>query len=122
MLLDGCQGARTGRSPYSTPLHQREPVMSQLLAPGTTAPDFRLRVTPDQDLSLRELRGQRVILSFYPADWSPVCGDQITLYNQVRSEFQNYGAEILGCSVDGAWCHQTHAKQNDIHFPLLADF
>jgi peroxiredoxin len=60
--------------------------------------------------------------SFYPADWSPVCGDQITLYNQVRPEFQNYGAEILGISVDGAWCHQAYAKHNHIHFPLLADF
>jgi peroxiredoxin len=96
--------------------------MSQLLAPGTTAPDFRLRVTPDQDLSLSELRGQRVILSFYPADWSPVCGDQITLYNQVRSEFRNYDAEILGISVDGAWCHQAYSRYNHIHFPLLADF
>jgi peroxiredoxin len=84
--------------------------MSQLVAPGTTAPDFRLRVTPDQDLSLSELRGQRVILSFYPADWSPVCGDQITLYNQVRPEFQKNGAEILGISVDGAWCHQAYAS------------
>jgi peroxiredoxin len=96
--------------------------MSQLLAPGTTAPDFLLRVTPDQNLSLGELRGRRVILSFYPADWSPVCGDQITLYNQVRPEFEKYGAEILGISVDGAWCHQAYAKHNHIHFPLLADF
>ena len=96
--------------------------MSQLLAPGTMAPDFRLRVTPDQDLSLSELRGQPVILSFYPADWSPVCGDQIALYNQVRPEFQRCGAEILGISVDGAWCHQAYAKYNHIHFPLLADF
>ena len=64
--------------------------MSQLLAPGTAAPDFTLRVTPDQYLSLSELRGRRIILSFYPADWSPVCGDQITLYNQVREEFQKY--------------------------------
>jgi peroxiredoxin len=60
---------------------------------GTTSPDFRLRVTPDQDLSLGELRGRRVILSFYPADWSPVCGDQITLYNQARPEFQNQSQE-----------------------------
>ncbi len=86
--------------------------MSKLLAPGTTAPDFRLGVTPDQDLSLSELRGQRVILCFYPADWSPVCGDQITLYNQVRTEFQNYGAEVLGISVDGAWCHQAYARHS----------
>jgi alkyl hydroperoxide reductase subunit AhpC len=75
--------------------------MSQLLAPGTTAPDFTLRVTPEQNLSLGELRGRRVVLSFYPADWSPVCGDQITLYNQVRPEFEKYDAEILGISVDG---------------------
>ena len=67
-------------------------------------------------------RGRRVILSFYPADWSPVCGDQITLYNHVRREFQNCGAEIIGISVDGAWCHQAYARHNHIHFPLLADF
>src|SRR5205823_2386539 len=53
---------------------------------------------------------------------SPVCGDQITLYNQVRPEFEKYGAEIVGISVDGAWCHQAYAKHNHIHFPLLADF
>jgi hypothetical protein len=87
--------------PIFDPLNQREQVMSQLLAPGTTALDFTLRVTPDQNLSLGELRGRRVILSFYPADWSPVCGDQITLYNQVRPEFEKYGAEILGISVGG---------------------
>jgi peroxiredoxin len=121
-FLTGVKVAARGRPHNSTRLDQRERGMSQLLTPGATAPDFRLRVTPDQDLSLSELRGQRVILSFYPADWSPVCGDQITLYNQVRPEFQNYGAEILGISVDGAWCHQAYAKHNHIHFPLLADF
>src|SRR5437588_6292451 len=62
------------RCPYCDPLNQREQVMSQLLAPGLAAPDFTLRVTPDQNLSLGELRDRRVILSFYPADWSPVCG------------------------------------------------
>ena len=72
---------------------------------GTAAPDFSLRVAPDQKLSLSELRGKPVILAFYPADWSPVCGDQMALYNEVLSEFQSYGAELLGISVDGAWCH-----------------
>jgi peroxiredoxin len=99
-----------------------ERAMSQLVAPGTVAPDFTLRVTPDQYLSLSELRGRRIILSFYPADWSPVCGEQITLYNQVREEFHKCDAEILGISVDSAWCHQAYAKHNHIHFPLLADF
>jgi peroxiredoxin len=96
--------------------------MTQILEPGTPAPDFTLHVTPDQNLSLREFRGRRVILAFYPADWSPVCGDQMTLYNQVRPEFQRLGAEVLGISVDGAWCHQAYARHNNIHFPLLADF
>ena len=96
--------------------------MSEILAAGTAAPDFTLRVTPDQFLSLSEFRGRPVIVAFYPADWSPVCGDQMTLYNQVRPEFQRHGAEVLGISVDSAWCHQAFAKQSNIHFPLLADF
>ncbi len=96
--------------------------MSEILAAGTVAPDFTLRVTPDQLLSLSEFRGQPVIVAFYPADWSPVCGDQMTLYNQVRPEFQRHGAEVLGISVDSAWCHQAFAKNSNIHFPLLADF
>src|ERR1700759_1734084 len=96
--------------------------MAELLSTGTRAPDFMLHVTPDQTLSLSEFRGRRVIITFYPADWSPVCGDQVTLYNQVRPEFQKHGAEVLGISVDGAWCHQAYAKHQNIHFPLLSDF
>lgn len=96
--------------------------MSQVLPAGTRAPDFTLHVTPDQTLSLRDFVGKPVILAFYPADWSPVCGDQMTLYNQVRPAFQKHGAEVLGISVDGAWCHQAFAKHQKIHFPLLADF
>ncbi|HEY2363508.1 MAG TPA: redoxin domain-containing protein [Candidatus Angelobacter sp.] len=96
--------------------------MAPILAAGALAPDFTLPVTPDQKLSLKELRGQLVILAFYPADWSPVCGDQMTLYNEVLPEFQKYGAALLGVSVDGAWCHAAYAKQQHFHFPLLADF
>jgi peroxiredoxin len=96
--------------------------MSQILAPGVSAPDFTLHVTPDQTLSLSEFKGQPVILAFYPADWSPVCGDQMALYNQVRPEFRKHGAEVLGISVDGAWCHQAYAKHNNLHFPLVSDF
>jgi peroxiredoxin len=96
--------------------------MNRVLAPGTPAPDFTLHVTPDQKLSLSELRGRPVILAFYPADFSPVCGDQMALYNECNSEFQKYGAELLGISVDGAWCHAEFAKERHLHFPLLADF
>ncbi|MGZ4817857.1 MAG: redoxin domain-containing protein [Terriglobales bacterium] len=96
--------------------------MSKILDPGTTAPDFTLRVTPDQYLSLRDLCGQPVVIAFYPADWSPVCGDQVTLYNEILPEFQKYKAEVLGISVDGSWCHAAFARDRRLHFPLLADF
>jgi len=96
--------------------------MSEILSPRTAAPDFRLPVTPDQKLSLSELRGQPVILAFYPADWSPVCGDQMALYNEILPEFKNYNAALLGISVDGVWCHEAFAKDRHLHFPLLADF
>jgi len=94
----------------------------EILRAGTKAPHFTLPVTPDQKLSLGELGGRRVILTFYPADWSPVCGDQLALYNQVLPEFRRRGAELLGISVDGAWCHQAYANARNLHFPLLADF
>ncbi|SDH66870.1 MULTISPECIES: redoxin domain-containing protein [Bradyrhizobium] len=96
--------------------------MSSILAAGTAAPDFTLRVTPDQSLTLSNLRGRPVILTFYPADWSPVCGDQVTLYNEVLPEFHKHKAELLGVSVDGVWCHAAFARDRRLHFPLLADF
>ena len=92
------------------------------LPAGTPAPDFTLNCTPDQRLSLSELRGQPVILAFYPADWSPVCGDQMALYQEILPEFQRYGATLLGLSVDGVWCHRAFALDRKLHFPLLADF
>jgi len=96
--------------------------MSNILPAGTPAPEFSLHVTPDQKLSLSELRGRPVILAFYPADWSPVCGDQMALYNEILPEFQKYGAELLGISVDGSWCHAAFAKDRHLHFPLASDF
>ena len=96
--------------------------MPQPICAGTHAPDFALPSTPDQKVSLSELSGRPVILAFYPADWSPVCGDQMTLYNAMLGEFEHYGAQLLGISVDGPWCHAAFARENRIHFPLLADF
>jgi peroxiredoxin len=96
--------------------------MSSILAAGTEAPNFTLRVTPDQNLTLSDLRGRPVILAFYPADWSPVCGDQMTLYNEILPEFHKHDAELLGISVDGAWCHAAFARDRRLHFPLLSDF
>jgi peroxiredoxin len=92
------------------------------LCHGDAAPDFKLRSTPDQWLQLNEFHGQPVILAFYPADWSPVCGDQMALYNEILPEFQGLGATLIGISVDGAWCHAAFARERKLHFPLLADF
>ncbi|HMI49422.1 MAG TPA: redoxin domain-containing protein [Gemmatimonadaceae bacterium] len=95
---------------------------AEILAPGTRAPDFALNATPNQTLTLSELRGHPVVLVFYPADWSPVCGDQVALYNEILPEFHEYGAELVGISVDGVWCHAAFARDRNLHFPLLADF
>ncbi|MET0634628.1 MAG: redoxin domain-containing protein [Chitinophagaceae bacterium] len=93
-----------------------------MLEPGTKAPLFELHSTPDQKLSLTDLKGKRVILAFYPADWSPVCGDQMALYNETLRFFNRHNAQVLGISVDSKWCHLAFATDRKLHFPLLADF
>ena len=93
-----------------------------MLQTGEKAPDFDLHVTPDQKLMLSDLKDKNVVLIFYPADWSPVCGDEIAIFNQAKPIFDRYNAQLVAISVDGAWCHNAYAKANNIHFPLLADF
>jgi peroxiredoxin len=93
-----------------------------MLTKGTAAPDFELYATPDQRLRLSELKGKKVILAFYPADWSPVCGDQMALYNEMLKYFRKHNAELVGISVDSKWCHTAFEENRKLHFPLLADF
>jgi len=93
-----------------------------MLSKGTIAPDFELHATPDQKFALHELKGKNVILAFYPADWSPVCGDQMSLYNEMLKYFGKYNAEVLGISVDGKWCHAAFRDARKLHFRLLSDF
>jgi peroxiredoxin len=97
-------------------------VPTELLAAGSAAPDFTLPSKPSESVSLRALRGGPVVIAFYPADWSPVCSDQMALYNQILPTFHEYGAAVLGISVDGVWCHQAFAESRRLRFPLLADF
>jgi len=92
------------------------------LKPGVQAPDFSLPTTPDQKVTLSEFRGQPVVLVFYPADWSPVCSDQLALYNELKDEFSEFDAQLIGISVDGVWCHLAFAKDRKLHIPLVADF
>ena len=93
-----------------------------MLQRGTPAPDFELYATPDQRLRLSDLKGKRVILAFYPADWSPVCSDQMALYNETLKLFRKHNAEVIGISVDSKWCHMAFSHDRKLHFPLLADF
>jgi len=95
---------------------------SNPLQPGAPAPAFSLDSNTGKRVSLTDLRGKPLVLAFYPADWSPVCSDQMALYNEILPEFTERGASIVGISVDGAWCHRAFGENRNLHFPLLADF
>jgi peroxiredoxin len=95
---------------------------SKPLPAGTPAPEFTLPSGPDGELKLSDLRGRPVILVFYPADWSPVCGDELALYNELLPELRRHDAEVVGISVDGVWSHRAYAEARHLEFPLLSDF
>ena len=99
-----------------------DPATGTVLPAGTPAPDFSLHATPDQTLSLGELRGNPVVLVFYPADWSPVCGDELAVFNEALPLLRRKHATVVGISVDSAWCHRAFAEARNLHFDLLADF
>ena len=101
---------------------RREAKSRGILQPGKKAPHFSLNTTPDQKVSLHDFHGRPVVLVFYPADWSPVCTDQLSLYNEIMPEFKKFDAEILGLSVDGIWSHLAFSKDRKLTFPLLSDF
>src|ERR1700744_5769664 len=96
----------------------RNDVPEGALPAGVAAPEFALPSTPDQRVALHELKGKRVILCFYPADWSPVCSDELQVFNQLIGEFKERNAEFIGISVDGIWCHLAFAKDRHLQFPL----
>ncbi len=93
-----------------------------ILKPGKIAPHFTLPASDGSRISLKKYFGRPIILVFYPADWSGVCGSQLALYNQVLPEFQKFDAQILAVSVDGPNSHAEYAKQKGFKFPLLSDF
>jgi len=93
-----------------------------MIEPGTPAPDFAL---PDQDgniVKLEDLRGQTSVLVFYPNDFSPVCTDQLNVYQEVLGELEADGAQLYGVSVDSAWAHKAFQRHLGVSIPLLADF
>jgi peroxiredoxin len=98
------------------------PSPASALGPGTPAPDFTLPDPAGEPVSPRDFRGRPLVLVFFPATWSPVCGDQLSLYNEVLSLFEEYNAQVLAISVDGKWCQRAFAEQRNLRFPLLSDF
>jgi peroxiredoxin len=93
-----------------------------VIEPGATAPDFTLLDQDGRKVSLANFRGQTVVLAFYPADFSPVCTDQLSVYQEVLGELEERGARILGISVDSSFCHRAFRRELNLTFPLLADF
>ena len=89
---------------------------------GDDAPDFTLSTTSDQSVTLSKLRGKPVVLVFYPADWSAVCGDELNVFNEAEPLLLEDAAVVLGISVDGVWSHRAFAADRGFHFALLSDF
>ena len=95
--------------------------MGNILQPGTKAPEFSAPVTPDQKLSLSDLKGRRVILAFYPADWSGGCTKEVCTLRDTFAELSKLNATVLGVSGDYVFSHQEWAKHHNLPFPLLSD-
>jgi peroxiredoxin len=93
-----------------------------VIQPGSTAPDFSLRDQDGREVSLADFRGQTVVLVFYPADFSPVCTDQLNIYQEVVDQLEERGARVIGISVDGSFCHKAFRDHAGLTIPLLADF
>ncbi len=112
----------TAKNQQDAERQRSQQVRTPLLAVGQQAPDFELRTTPDQSVILSDFLGRPVVLVFYPADWSPVCGDQLALYNELHDEWRKHQAQLFGISVDSAWSHIAYSKDRKLRFPLLSDF
>ncbi|HEX8690470.1 MAG TPA: redoxin domain-containing protein [Solirubrobacterales bacterium] len=93
-----------------------------MIAVGETAPDFTLRNQDGERVSLSDFRGRKLLLVFYPQDFSPVCSDQLSVYQEVKPEIAARGAEMVGISVDHQHAHKAFQEKLGIDIPLLADF
>jgi peroxiredoxin len=93
-----------------------------LIEAGEKAPDFSLPNHKGEQVSLSDFRGRRVMLAFYPNDFSPVCSDQLSIYQEVKPSLDEAGLEVVGISIDHSWAHRAFRKQLNLEFTLLADF
>ncbi len=93
-----------------------------MIEAGTPAPDFSLRNQDGEEVTLESLRGRTAVLVFYPLDFSPVCTDQLNVYQEVLGELQARGVDLYGVSVDSAYSHKAFQDKLGVTIPLLADF
>ena len=93
-----------------------------MIEPGTAAPDFTLPNHRGEQVSLSDFRGRKLMLVFYPADFSPVCSDQLSIYQEVLDQISEAGVQLLGISVDSSWTHNAFRKKLGLEIPLLSDF
>jgi len=93
-----------------------------MIEAGEPAPDFTLANHKGEQVSLADLRGRKTMLVFYPGDFSPTCTDQLSIYQEVLSEINEAGVQLLGVSVDSSWTHNAFRKKLGLDIPLLADF
>jgi peroxiredoxin len=93
-----------------------------MIEPGKPAPEFSLRDQGGDKVGLGDFVGRKLVLAFYPLDFSPVCSDQLSIYQEVLPEIENRGASLVGVSVDSAYCHRAFREHLNLTIPLLADF
>jgi peroxiredoxin (alkyl hydroperoxide reductase subunit C) len=113
---------KSAAKPETSSSSSSSPSSATPLPAGTPAPDFALKSTPDETVSLVEFRNRPVVLVFYPADFSPVCGDEMALFNEILPEFNRFNAQLLGISEDNVWSHIAFSRARNLRFPLLSDF
>lgn len=93
-----------------------------MIEPGSKAPDFTLPDDRGNEVSLSDFAGRKLVLAFYPLDFSPVCTDQLGIYQEVLGEIEDCGASLVGVSVDSSYCHAAFRRKLNLTMPLLADF
>jgi peroxiredoxin len=93
-----------------------------MIAAGEPAPDFTLRDQDGEDVSLADYRGRRILLVFYPFDFSSVCSDQLSVYQEVKPDIEAKGVELVGISVDSPHAHKAFREKLGIDMTLLSDF
>ncbi len=97
-------------------------VPDSILPPGTPAPDFTLRREDGTAFTRADLEGHTTVLVCYPFAFSPVCTDQLSLYQEVVPDFEEQGATLYGVSCDATWSQKAFREQLGVSIEQLSDF